>query len=76
MYRGLSGGVGCEVPRNLGPLLKDIFFTGLGEIPWRVFSCVSLLNQTRLPSETKIKDNSCKHLKLHSKIFVIHSQFF
>lgn len=55
VYRGLSGGVGCEVPRNFGPLLKDIFFTGLGDIPCRVFSCVSLLNQTRLPSETKNK---------------------
>ena len=57
LYRGLSGGVACcPDPRCLGPLLKDIFFKGLGEIPCSAgLSCVSLLNQTLLPSEAAEK---------------------
>lgn len=40
--------------RCFGPVLNDIFFTGLGEIPWSaVLSGVSLLNHTLLPSETE-----------------------
>jgi len=53
LYLGLSGGVGCVLVFCFGPVLKDIFFTGLGEIPWSaVLSGVSLLNHTLLPSET------------------------
>lgn len=62
LYLGLSGGVDCVLALCFGPVLKDIFFMGLGEIPWSVvLSGVSLLNHTLLPSET---ENKCKNNSL------------